>query len=65
MGFSSSEPGFSGMSAQSRAPDLTLPDQSASGPRRRLGRLVDLDERDLIDLDVQAEFGVLTFGQFS
>lgn len=62
MGFSSSEGGFSGFPAQTGQSDLTLREQSASHPRRRLQRLVDLDERNLIDLVVEAEFGELEFG---
>jgi hypothetical protein len=53
MAITSSEAGFPGSEAQTLLRKLTKPQQTASGARRRLGHLIDLDERDLIDLQVQ------------
>jgi hypothetical protein len=54
----SSEEGFPGISARPPARDLTKPSAPTNAPRR-LQHLVDLDERDLIDLAVKRELGLL------
>jgi hypothetical protein len=62
MAITSSEPGYSDREARRQARDSTIKLQRASERRHRLQHLIELDERHLIDLDVQAEFGALTFG---
>ena len=56
MGITSSDEPNPGPKPQSTPADSTSRAERLTPARRRLGRLIDLDERELIDLAVEVEF---------
>lgn len=62
MAVTSSEPRFTVAEARKQARDSTIKLARASERRHKLQHLIQLDERHLIDLQVQREFGLLKLG---